>query len=176
MLVGAINNKQFNNFEIIQNIKQQLCIKVPCLYREPERARIFEMLLCKREAITSAKVSPDAASAAIQFDAKKLPLENLFLLLDSLLENIGYKVNTTLQQIKSGVTTPTFSKYKSSFLINGLKCESCAISLEMAINRHPTINKAHVDFESTTLKIQGNFSDQEIINLVNDAGFELTPQ
>lgn len=73
MLVGAINNKQFNNFEIIQNIKQQLCIKAPCLYLEPERARIFEMLLCKREAITSAKVSPDAASAAIQFDAENSP-------------------------------------------------------------------------------------------------------
>jgi len=176
MLVSAINNKKFNNFEIIQNIKQKLCIKAPCLHHEPERARIFEMLLCKRKAITSAKASADAASVAIQFDAEALPLENLFIILDAILANIGQKVNSTIQLIKLGNPLPKASKCKSVFVIDGLKCESCAISLEMAINRYPKITRAQVDFDSATLKAQGNFTDQEIINLIHNAGFKLTSQ
>ena len=45
MLDSAISCKNFNNFEIIQEIQQMLCIKAPCLYQEPERAQVFEMLL-----------------------------------------------------------------------------------------------------------------------------------
>lgn len=173
MLIGTITNKQFNNFEIVQNIKQQLYIKAPCLHHDPERARIFEMLLCKREAITSAQASSDAGSVAIQFDAEKLPLENLFILLDSILANITHKVNKALQQINLGSASPSASQHISVFLIKGLKCESCAVSLEMLINRHLKTNQAQVDFKHATVKVKGKFSEHEIINLVGNAGFEL---
>ena len=172
MLDSAISCKNFNNFEIIQEIQQLLCIKAPCLYQEPERARIFEMLLCKRDAIKSAKASPAAASVAIQFDSEKLPLEKLFILLDTLLANIGRKVSNTWYQMKSGAVNSTLPEFVTSFLINGMKCESCAVALEMAINRHPKINGASVDFKSAILKVHGNFSHQEIVNLVRNTGFE----
>jgi copper chaperone CopZ len=172
MLDSVISSKKFNNFEIIQNIKQQLFIKAPCLYHEPERARIFEMILCKRDAITSAKASPDVASVAIQFDSEKLSLENLFILLDSILANIGFKLTNTLQQLKAVTANSTQTEVVSSFLIKGMQCESCAVSLEMAVNRHPKIDRACVDYNSTLLEVQGAFSNQEIITLVADMGFE----
>ena len=176
MLDSVINSSRFNNFEIVQEIKHQLCIKAPCLYKEPERARIFEMLLCKRDAIKSAKASPAAASVAIQFDPEKLPLEKLFILLDTILENIGCKVSNTLKQMKSVALNSTQSKVVSSFLINGMKCVSCAISIEMTMNRNPEINRACVDFNSSTLKVEGNISNQEVVNLVHNMGFELIVQ
>ena len=176
MLISAINSKRFNNFEIIQEIQQHLCIKAPCLYQDPERARIFEMLLCKRDEIKSAKASPTAASVAIQFDSEKLPLEKLFILLDTILANIGRKVSSTLQQIKSRTVNSIQPKSVSHFLIKGMKCESCAISLEMVINRHPEVNGACIDFKSATLKLHGNFLHQEIVKLVRATGFELITQ
>jgi len=172
MLDSSIRSKKFKNFEIIQEIKQYLRIKAPCLYEDPERARIFEMLLCKRNAIKSAKVSSNSTSVDIQFDSEKLSLEKLFILLDTILSNIGCKVSNSFQNIKPGVVSSTLPKLVSSFLINGMKCESCAVSLEIAMNRHPKINDAHVDFKSAILKIHGDFSHHEIVNLVRDTGFE----
>ncbi|MFW5443500.1 MAG: heavy-metal-associated domain-containing protein [Methylococcaceae bacterium] len=167
---NTISSNKFIHFEIIQEIKQQLCIKAPCLYQEPERARIFEMLLCKRDAIKSAKASPTAASVDIQFDSEKLSLEKLFILLDTILSNIRRKVSNTIQKAEEVISTQ--HGLESAFLITGMKCESCAISLEMAINRHPKINRARVDYKTATLKVRGIFSQQEIVKLVRDTGFE----
>jgi len=176
MLDNVISSRKFNNFEIIQNVKQQLCIKAPCLYHEPERARIFEMILCKRDAITSAKASPNVASVAIQFDSEKLSLENLFILLDSILANIGSKVTNTLKQWTSGTVHATPPKLVSNFLVKGMKCESCAVSIEMVVNRYPKITRASVDYNSSILKVYGDFSNQEIVTLVCNMGFESIAQ
>lgn len=171
----ALNNElctqQFNNFEVIQQFGQQLQIKAPCLYQEPERARIFEMLLCKRDAVQSAKASPSISSISIHFDPKALPLEKLCILLDTLLSNIGYKVSHSLQQIKSHISS-SCSKSASHFILKGLKCPSCAISLEMTLNRHIDIDKAIVDYKSTTLTVHGKLSSTIVCNLVQNAGFE----
>ena len=176
MFDSAISSQKFRNFEIIQQLKQQISVKAPCLYQDPERARILEMLLCKSDAVESAQASPTAASVAIQFDPVKLPLEKLFILLDSLLANIGCKVSNTLQQMKSRLVNSTQPESVSSFLINGMKCESCAVSLEMILNRHLEINEARVDFKSASLRVRGQLSPQKIVELVRGTGFDPVKQ
>ena len=176
MLDSAISSQKFNNFEIIQQLKQQICIKAPCLYQDPERARILEVLICKSDAVQSAKASPAAASVAIQFDPVKLSLEKLFILLDSILANISRKVSNTLQKMKSCLVNSTQPESFSSFLIDGMKCESCALSLEMILNRHPEINEARVDYKSALLRVRGQLSPQKIVELVLETGFEPVTQ
>ncbi len=175
MLNQTINTKNFNNFEIIQTLKQQLLIKAPCLYNQPERARILEMILCKRDSVESAKASTDLASVSIHYNPSKLSLDQLFTLLENILENIRNTLNHTMGQVKSSLVNSTLPELASSYLINGLKCELCAMSLEMAINKHPSIIKAHVDFKSTVLKVKGKLSEQEIIKLIRGIGFEPVP-
>ena len=172
MLDSVITSKRFKNFEIIQAIKQKLFIKAPCLNQEPELTRIFEMLLCKRKAIRSATASPTADSVTIQFDAKKLPLEKLFILLDNILANIKCKASNSICTTKTKAVNPAQAELTSSFFINGMKCESCALALEMAIRRYPKVDKALVDYKSSILKVYGQVSHKEIANLVRITGFE----
>jgi len=172
MLDSVIDSKSFNNFEIIEAIKQQLFIKAPCLNQEPELTRIFEMLLCKREAISFAKASPSADSITIQFDSKKLPLEKLFILLDTILANIKCKASNSICTKKTKAVNPAETESTSNFFIHGMKCESCALSLEMVISRYPKVDKAFVDFKSSILKVYGDVSHQEIVSLIRVTGFD----
>ena len=166
------NNSGSNHFEIIRQLKREVLIKAPCLYQDPERAKILEIILCKRDAVLSAQAVPGMASLAIQFDPVKLPLKNLFELLDTLLANIGSKVRETVQQLYPHRSMRTAGRENIFKLkISGMSCDCCAVSLEMNLKRESSIRAINVDFTSATARIIGDLTPQEALEQVQRYGF-----
>jgi len=171
-----IQTKQFGsryrNFEVVHQTNNQVRIKASCLYQDPERAYILEILLLNREAIEIVQSVPEMASVAVQFDPLILPRENLLILLDAILTNIGSKSSDKIQQIRFCSIDPSVPETKLYFAINGLSCASCALYLEMVLKRDGCITQASVDFASATAQVQGRLGQDEICSIVKSHGYE----
>ena len=163
----------YTNFEIVYQLQNQVRIKAPCLFQDPERAYILETLLRNREAIEMAQAVPEMASVAILFDPVKLPPENLLILLDNMLSNIGSKTREKIQQMHTCSIDMSNPETKLNFVVKGLSCASCALYLEMVLKRNACVNQATVDFASATARIQGHLTQEEIKAVVKSHGFEL---
>lgn len=172
MTAMTSHTTQFENFDIVYQLKQQIRIKAPSLHQNPERAHILKALLCKRAAVESAQVFPDMASVAIYFDPVQLPIEKLFILLDMLLTNIGGKVSGTLPNMKPRVVDTAIPEWQIDLTIQGMSCHSCAISLQMSLQREPRICEAKVDFPTKKAQVKGNLSPQDTVEIVRTQGFE----
>lgn len=160
------------NFEIVYQLQNQIRIKAPCLYQDPERSYILERLLRNRDAIEIAKAVPEMASVAILYSPIKLPVKNLLILLDSILSNLGSKTRDKIQQMHSCSLDLSIPEKKHNFVISGMSCPSCALFLEMVLKRDACINKANVDFATSTAQIHGCLAQEEISAIVNRNGFE----
>lgn len=163
---------RYTNFEIVYQLQNQIRIKAPCLYQDLERTYILEKLLGNREAIELVQAVPEMASVAIHFDSTKLPVENLLILLDSVLTNIGSKTKDKIQQMHSCSVDASIPETKFNFAIKGMSCSSCALFLEMVLKRDACVSEASVDFISATAQIKGRLAQEEITLIVKRHGFE----
>jgi copper chaperone CopZ len=172
MAITSQRTSEFNNFEIINLYKCEVQVKAPRLYHDPHRAKILEVLLRKQDAIISVQITSDLASVAIQFDPVKLPQKSLFLLLDTLLDNIGNKVSKTFQKINPYRSAETIEQEVVLKLkINGMSCECCALSLEMNLKKEAEIQTVAVDFASATAIISGNISNHDAVKKIKSHGY-----
>ena len=163
----------YTNFEIVYQLQNQVRIKAPCLFQDPQRAYILETLLRNREAIEVAQAVPEIASVAILFDPVKLPPENLLILLDAILTNIGSKTSEKNQQMNSCPVGESIPEAILNFAVKGLSCASCALYLEMVLKHHACVSQASVDFASATARVQGHLAQNEIKAVVENLGFDL---
>lgn len=161
----------FNHFEIIQQLTHSILIKVPCLSQDPERFQLLEVLLCKRDAVESTLAQPGNVSLAIHFDPVRLPLDNLLALLELLLTNIGSQASHTLRRMKSTIVEGATVEENYNFIIKGMSCECCALSLEMGLREDSRISQAKVEFATSGAQLKGCLSKQELSELIQQLGF-----
>lgn len=159
----------FKNFRLVHQLKKRIRIISPILEKDLERCYILEILLKKRLEIKRVRSVFSLGSVAIDFDSSALPTKNLLILLDAVLGNIAQKERRDLQK-KNKEFTGVICEV--DLAVGGMTCASCALLIEMVLNRDPKIKSASVNFATETVMVHGQLDKQQVCDKIGSLGYE----
>ncbi len=165
-------NQNYNNFHLKHQLKNRVRIITPVLADDPERGYIFEILLKKRPEITRVRSVFAIGSVTIHFDSTRFPRENLLILLDAVLGNIAQKQHvgkTARKKEFKGVLQDI------DLAVEGMSCASCALLIEMVLNRDERVKTVSVNFATETLTVCGQLSKADAIAKIESLGYSAFP-
>jgi Cu+-exporting ATPase len=158
------------NFAVVHRLRRRIRVVAPALRGDAEKTYILEILLKKRPEITAIKSTPAIASLTIFFDPQRLPAANLLILLDKILDNIGPKQLAKTPKIAA--CDPSLPLQEYILAIEGMSCASCALLLEMHLNRDSRVADASVNFAAATATIRGRLPRQEAAHIIERTGYK----
>jgi len=161
------------HFRLAHQLPRRVRIIAPALKNDPERGYIFAILLKKRPEIKKVKSVFGLGSVVVEFDAQRLPKANLLTMLDAILGNISRKSTQTHFNAEK-IDFPDNLK-DIDLAVEGMTCASCALLLEMVLQRDPKIKQASVNFGTETLTVQGLLGKNDIIDRVGELGYQAFP-
>lgn len=167
-----MSQTEYRNFSIAHRLEHRLRVLIPALRKDSERMYILAILLNKRDGIEQVKLAPAIGSITIGFDSQRLPADNLLLLLDSVINNLGRTNRSGLQAIRRKNQHPRTKRQDILLGVGGMSCSSCALYLEMLLQRHPDVAKASVNYLAETARIQSYLSKQELCDLIAANGYQ----
>lgn len=165
-------NHKLNQFTITYQSDQQIKIIVPSLFQDKERAVVLKTILLMREAIEEVQVEIKTNLVMIDYNAELLPKKNLLNLLEGVLKNFSQKPKIDLDKCKK--TGYNFVKiaHSTTFTIDGMSCNSCALFLEMVLSRHRHVVQASIDFELKSGTIKTFLEPSEVILIIKNNGYQ----
>lgn len=88
----------------------------------------------------------------------------------------GDKTSTANESIDSKTQTSQVSKNTGEIQLNiqGASCASCVTKIEAALNHVTGVNEAEMNFAQRTVVVNGNACPQDLINAVEQAGYNAT--
>lgn len=158
----------YKHFEIQHQLKNRIRIITPVLKNDPERGYIFEILLKKRPEIASVRSVFDIGSVVIEFDSSRFPVKNLLIMLDAVLGNIAQKQPTVKKDKKKQFDGPV---QDIDLAVEGMSCASCALLIEMVLNRDERVKNASVNFATQTVNVQGQLSKADVVHQIEKLGY-----
>jgi len=158
----------YKHFRLQHQLKNRLRIITPVLADDPERGYIFEILLKKRPEITRVRSVFAIGSVTIEFDASRLPKKNLLILLDAVLGNIGQKELTVRTASKKEFHGPL---QEVDLAVEGMSCASCALLIEMVLNRDERVKTVSVNYATETISVRGELSKLDVIKKIERLGY-----
>lgn len=162
------DSRQFKNFRLEHELKNRIRIVTPVLLNDPERGYIFEILLKKRPEIRHVRSVFDIGSVVIEFDSSRLPKKNLLILLDAVLGNIAQKQPKPKLDKKKEFSGPL---QDIDLAIEGMSCASCALLIEMVLNRDDRVKTASVNFATQTVNVQGQLTKNDVVEQIEKLGY-----
>ncbi|MGD0959117.1 MAG: heavy metal translocating P-type ATPase [Methylomonas sp.] len=166
------DNYAYKNFRLQHQLENRLRIITPVLINDRERAYILEILLKKRPEISLVRTAIALGSVAIHFDSNLLPKKNLLILLDAVLANLGHKQSSNNANRKKEFSG---NLQDIDLAVEGMTCASCALLIEMILNRDIRIKTANVNFATETLTVCGQIGKPELIELIEKLGYAALP-
>ncbi|OAI13756.1 ATPase P [Methylomonas koyamae] len=160
------------NFELRHQLRNRVRIVSNVLAGDPERGYILEILLKKRPEIKRVRSVIAIGSVVIEFDSGRLPKKNLLIMLDAVLGNIAQK-RTDIKQDKRKILDGPL--HDIDLAVQGMSCASCALLIEMVLNRDQRVNKAGVNFATETVNVQGCLSAADVVEIVERLGYSAMP-
>lgn len=160
------------HFKIAHQLKKRLRIFVPSLRKDRERSYVLQILLLKREGVYSVNITPQIGSVTLTFDPERLPLNNLLHLLDAVIANIGLQPREALRNLKSGKNNYDRPAQDYVIGIGGMSCSSCALYLEMVLQRQPDVLQANVNYISETARIKTHLAKDTLFQIIADNGYQ----
>jgi Cu+-exporting ATPase len=160
------------HFTLVHQTKRRIRIIAPNLRKDQERAYILEMLLNKRQGIEAVKIVPAIASVTVRFDPEYLPIANLLQLLETVIANIGLKPRNSINAIKHKNIHSSGVLQDFVIGIGGMSCASCALFLEMVLQREPDITSAAVNYVSETARIKGYLDKEALFKIISANGYQ----
>ncbi len=157
----------------MHGLRSRVRVFVPSLRRRPERAYALEILLRRRPEIRHVRAVPEIGSVIIHFDPKRLSRKQLFALLDAIIPRLGLARPQEAAEAPEScaVSAPT----ETTVAIEGMTCASCALLIELSLNRNPRVQRASVNFGAQTASVQGTLPRAEIFDLVSRLGYTARP-
>lgn len=159
----------YKNFSLVHQLKRRIRIVSAVLEKDLERCYIFEILLKKRSAIRRVRTTFSLGSVVIDFDPAQLPKENLLILLDAVLGNIAQKQAAAFEKNNKKFTGKV---EEVDLAIEGMSCASCALLIEMVLNRDPQVKSVNVNFATETVTVHGQLSKQQVGDKIATLGYE----
>ena len=160
------------NFQIAHQLSWRIRIVSPLLKNDQERGYIFEILLKKRKEIKKVSSVYALGSVIIEYDPTALPKKNLLILLDAVLSNMAQKQVDQRKQQKKNFDGPLQDVDLS---VEGMTCATCALLIEMVLNRDPKIKQASVNFGTSTLTVHGQLNKDDVRAKVANLGYKTYP-
>ncbi len=159
---------EYKHFQLQHQLKNRIRIITPVLKNDPERGYIFEILLKKRPEITDVRSVFGIGSVAIEFDSSRFPAKNLLIMLDAVLGNIASKKPTIKHNKKKQFEGPV---QEIDLAVEGMSCASCALLIEMVLNRDDRIKTASVNFATQTVNVQGQLTKNDVVEQIEKLGY-----
>lgn len=164
-----LDTTRYKNFRVVHQLKRRIRIISPVLIKDLERCYILEILLKKRQEIKRVRSVHAIGSVVIEFDSSNLPKINLLILLDAVLGNIAQK--------ESRVREKQAKHFEGAIeevdlALAGMTCASCALLIEMVLNRDPLVKSASVNFATETVTVYGKLDKQQVSNKIEMLGYE----
>ena len=158
----------YKHFRIQHELSHRVRIISPVLKNDPERCYILEILLKKRSEITKVRTVCDIGSVVIEFDANRFPKKNLLIMLDAVLGNIAQKQPVMRTDKKKQFDGPV---QDIDLAVEGMSCASCALLIEMVLNRDQRVKTASVNFATQTVNVQGQLSKADVVQQIEKLGY-----
>ncbi len=170
------NDYHLNHGKVVHATNGRIRIISPLLYKDTERANVLTVLLQMREGIKKVSTVADIGSLVVYFDPQKLHKAELLTLLDALLANLGHR-KASMQSFNSSEIIPNEAyegivEQKFTIAIDGMKCTSCALLIEMLLNRDSRISSTKVNYASKTANVKGNLSKESLCSLIENMGYK----
>ncbi len=160
---------RYKNFRLVHQLKRRVRIISPVLKKDLERCFILEILLKKRPEIKRIRSVFSLGSVTIEFDSSELPKKNLLILLDAVLGNIAQK-EREIREKKKRQFEGTVQEV--DLAVQGMTCASCALLIEMVLNRDSQIKSASVNFATETVTVHGLLNKQQVSDKIASLGYE----
>ncbi|TCJ11626.1 copper-translocating P-type ATPase [Parasulfuritortus cantonensis] len=157
-------------FEVAHRLRRRLRIVSPILAKDQEACYLLEILLRKRPEIKAVRSVAPIGSVAVHYDPAKLPEARLLATLDLLLGHLAAKTRTA-----PGAAEPAgqadLPAGQCDVAVEGMTCASCALLIEMKLNRDPRVGKATVNFAAGTASVTGRLGRDEVAAVVAGLGY-----
>lgn len=156
------------NFQLVHQLKNRIRIISPALKNDQERTVIFEILLKKRPEIKKLRSVCAIGSVVIEFDSAKLQLTNLLTLVDAVLSNLAQRAEPP--KIKKKTLNGPLKQVEMA--VGGMSCASCAMLIEMVLNRDERVKQANVNFATETVQVEGQLDKDDLVETLAGLGYE----
>ena len=164
------------NFRIAHRLSRRIRLVAPALNKQPERCYILEILLRKHGAVKDVKSVPGIGSVTLHYDPAQLAEERLLAVVDAVIGNIA---NAPAPAPTAVSPAPIFSAdgpaQECNAAVEGMTCASCALLIEMKLQRDPRVDSATVNFAAGTVTVKGHLPREELFASVKRLGYEARP-
>jgi Cu+-exporting ATPase len=163
----------YRHFGVAHALKRRVRLVSPALVRQPERAYILEILLRKRPEIHDVRAVPEIGSVAIRFDPARLPRERLLAVVDAVLANLASAPAAAKPTPPAAANQAPLQQ--CSVAVEGMTCASCALLIELSLQRDPRVEEARVNFAAGSAVVRGRLGKDEVFGLVSRLGYTPRP-
>ncbi len=172
---------------MVHALRRRLRVYSPVVLKDRERAYLLEILLTKHPSIARVRAVPALGSVAIHFDPARMPARSLLVLLDRVLGNLAPRPGAATKRAEeeagpavANETCPTgycpaVPRRLAHMAIEGMTCASCALLIQMDLERDPRVSEASVSFGSGSAIVRGSLSQDEIALRVTRLGYRASP-
>jgi Cu+-exporting ATPase len=169
---------------VVHRLPRRLRLLAPALEKQPERCYILEILLRKHGAVKHVQSVPQIGSVTIYFAPEEVPLggdpvalpeARLLAVVDAVIGNIAVAPAPTPENAPAPSEVVDGPTQECNAAIEGMTCASCALLIEMSLQRDPRIEAAAVNFAAGTVSVKGRLSREALFDSVKDLGYEARP-
>jgi len=184
---NAVEGTTGHHYRVVHALRRRLRVFTPVVLKDQERAYLLEILLTKHPSIARVRSVAAVGSVAIHYDPARITAQALLVLLDRVLGNLtpkpGAKATArspsqpapTIDPDCPGGYCPSAPRRVAHMAIEGMTCASCALLIQMDLERDPRVAEASVSFGSGAAMVRGGLSEDEIALRVARLGYRATP-
>jgi Cu+-exporting ATPase len=164
------------NFRVAHRLTRRIRLVAPPLVKQPERCYILEILLRKHGAVKDVRSVPEIGSVTLHFDPAQLPEERLLAVVDAVIGNIAAAPPPAARAAAApAAVDPDAPLQECNAAIEGMTCASCALLIEMNLQRDPRVESAAVNYAAQTVTVKGRLSREALFAAVGKLGYEARP-
>ncbi|MBU0751280.1 MAG: heavy metal translocating P-type ATPase [Gammaproteobacteria bacterium] len=167
------------NFRVIHRLSRRVRLVAPALVKQPERCYILEILLRKHPAVADVRSVPEIGSVTLHYRSAQLGEERLLAVVDAVIGNIAAapppRANAAVPPAPSFSGVPDGPAQECNAAVEGMSCASCALLIEMKLQRDPRVESAAVNYAAQTVTVKGHLSREELFASVQQLGYEARP-
>ena len=183
----AVAHMPGRHFRVVHALRRRLRVHTPIVLKDQERAYLLEILLTKHPSIVRVRAVPAVGSVAVYFDPARITTTTLLVLLDRVLGNLAPRPGTAANRRGAEPAAPSADpdcpsghcpsvpRRVAHMAIEGMTCASCALLIQMDLERDPRVADASVSFGSGSAMVRGGLSQDEIALRVARLGYRASP-
>ena len=163
------------NFRVVHRLARRIRLVAPALAGQAERCYILEILLRKHGAVKDVRTVPQIGSVTLHYDPVQASEDRLLAVVDAVIGNIAVSPAPTPAPPPAFATVVDGPVQECNAAVEGMTCASCALLIELSLQRDARVDAATVNFASGTVTVRGRLPRDELFASVKRLGYEARP-